>query len=101
MRLALIFITLASASIPSFAADRCPPIRQSALQLPKKQVFVHKYFIDRAKRLNDSGRCVTGGGYDVEQNRFYYAVNDTDNPNDITILKYTFEELSNRRINMK
>ncbi len=101
MKLLLAFATVLVVALPSFAADRCLPLKQSTLRLPKEQIFVQKYFIDRAKRLNDSGRCVVGGGYDRLQNIYYYRVNDTDNPDETTVLKYTFRELSNRRINMQ
>jgi len=100
MKLFLALITVIIASLPSYAADRCAPIKQSTLPLPSDQLFARKYFIDRAKQLNDSGRCVMGGGYDNQKRVFYYKVNDTDNPNEITILQFTFQELSNRRINM-
>lgn len=100
MKLFLSLTTAMIISLPSFAADRCPPIKQSTLQLPKEQIFVQKYFIERAKKINDSGRCVVGGGYNKQQNVYYYKVNDTDNPNEITIISYTFRELSNRSMKM-
>lgn len=95
---AILFITLLP--LTSFATDRCQPIRQSTLMLPSEQLFARKYFIDRAKRLNDAGRCVVGGGFDGQLNVFYYQVNDTDDPRQITVLRYTFKELSNRNIGM-
>jgi len=100
MKLLLALSAVIIASLPSYAADRCAPIRQSTLLLPSDQLFARKYFIDKARQLNDSGRCVVGGGFDKQKHVFYYKVNDTDNPNEITILHYTFQELSNRRINM-
>lgn len=100
MRLTLALATVLLTALPSFAADRCPPIKQSTLLLPSEQLFARTYFIDRAKRLNDSGRCVVEGGFDKQQNVFFYRVSDTDDMRETTVLRYSFKELSNRNINM-
>jgi len=100
MRLIIALTITVIASLPAYAADRCPPIKQSTLLLPSEQLFARKIFIDRAKRLNDSGRCVVAGGFDRLGNAFYYKVTDTDNPNEITVLRFTFKELSNLNIAM-
>ncbi|NVN93497.1 MAG: hypothetical protein HXX11_23270 [Desulfuromonadales bacterium] len=100
MRLILALTTIVLVSLPSFAAYRCPPIKQSTLLLPSEQLFARKYFIDRARRLNDSGRCIVEGGFDKQMDLFFYRVNDTDDARETTVLRYTFKELSNRNISM-
>lgn len=99
MKLLLTLTALLTISLPALAADRCQPIKQSKLLLPSEQLFVRKYFIDRARQLNDAGRCVVDGGYDQQKRVFYYRVNDTSDPNQLTTLQYTFSQLSQRRIN--
>lgn len=99
MKLMAACAALLICSLPAFAADRCGPVKQSTLLLPSDQIFVRKYFIDKAKQLNDAGRCVVGGGFDRTTKLFYYRVNDTDDPRLITVLRYSFAELSNRNIN--
>lgn len=99
MRAILTLITVLIASLPALAADRCQPLKQSKLLLPSEQLFVRKYFIDKARQINDSGRCVVDGGYDQQKKVFFYRVNDTSDPNQLTILQYTFQQLSNRNMN--
>jgi hypothetical protein len=99
MKAILTLATVLIVSLPALAADRCLPIKQSKLLLPSEQFFMRKYFIDKARQLNDSGRCVVDGGYDQLNKVFFYRVNDTSDPNQLTTLQYTFQQLSKRNMN--
>lgn len=99
MKLILTLVTVLVVSLPAVAADRCQPIKQSKLLLPSEQLFMRTYFIDKARQLNGSGRCVVDGGYDQQKKVYYYRVNDTSDPSQLTTLRYTFQQLSNRNMN--
>ncbi|ABK99176.1 hypothetical protein [Pelobacter propionicus] len=95
MKLILTLMTLLTISLPALAADRCQPIKQSKLLLPSQQLFMRTYFIEKARQLNDAGRCVVDGGYNQQKKVFYYRVNDTNNPAQLTTLEYSFQQISN------
>ncbi len=56
---------------------------------------MRKYFIEKARQLNDAGRCVVDGGYNQQKKVFYYRVNDTNNPAQLTTLEYSFQQINN------
>ena len=99
MKIIVPALMLMSCAAGALAEDRCPPIKQSTLLLPSDQLYMRKYFIDKAREINKAGRCVVSGGYDRAHNLFYYAVNDTDDPTQVTVLKFNFKQLSNSNIN--
>ena len=95
MKLILTLITLLTISLPALAADRCQPIKQSKLLLPSQQLFMRKYFIEKARQLNDAGRCVVDGGYNQQTKVFYFGVTDTNIPAQLTTLEYSFQQINN------
>lgn len=85
----LILVTLPS---NSFAA--CPPIKPGSVWVSKDKKFAKKRLLAKAKRLNDSGKCVIEGGFGRNYNQFYFGVTETGDLKDAKILKFTYEELS-------
>ncbi len=99
MKLILTLMSLLTISLPALGADRCQPIKQSRLLLPSQQLFMRRYFIEKARQINDAGRCVVDGGYDQQQRLFFYRVNDTSDPNQLTTLRFSSQQLNN--LNLK
>jgi hypothetical protein len=80
-------------AIATPASAGCPPIDPSTLWLPKDKEFAKKEFQAKAKKLNDSGKCVVEGGFGRSYKKFYITVTETGSLRDAKILRFSFAEL--------
>ena len=80
-------------AIATPASAGCPPIDPSTLWLPKDKEFAINEFQAKAKKLNDSGKCVVEGGFGRSYKKFYITVSETGALRDAKILRFSFAEL--------
>lgn len=80
--------------MPLLSYAECPPLDTSVLWLPKDKEAAKVLFYKKAKKLNDSGKCVVEGGYGRNTNKFYITVSPTGKPSKYSkILRYSYDEL--------
>jgi len=91
---ACMMILLMALPLPAYA--ECPPFDPAGLWLPKDKETAKELFLKKAKKLNDSGRCVVEGGFGRSYNKFYITVSPTGAPSrESKILRFSLDELKN------
>lgn len=80
LRCSVLFASLAAFSpSESGAADppassRCDPLDLTRFWVPDDMEFAMPDFIDKARKINDSGTCVVDGWFGRNENKFYMTV---------------------------
>jgi hypothetical protein len=91
MRIINCVFLLVAIAPPAWAG--CPPLDLSTLWLPKDKEFAKTHFQAKAKKLNDSGKCVVEGGFGRTYKKFYITVTETGALRDAKILRFSLAEL--------
>ena len=77
--------------------SKCPPLDPHRFWLPDDRSHAMEIFLEKARRINDSGTCVVDGWYGKNEHKYYMTVIPPGYNRIGKVVSFSFEELRSSR----
>lgn len=102
MRMLLLLLLVGFQALPCMAAEgnsvagpsKCSPIEEERFWLPDDQASAMPLFLDKARRINDTGTCVVDGWFGKNAHKFYMTIVPPGSSRIGRVVSFTHEELT-------